>query len=226
MKILNKLLDFLFDIAGKLLIIVSILILAFIIKWKMDSLYFVSTSPDLKKFTIIDEIKKTRLQVNNLFNGKNKEELKQAISNEEKENKSSVKIIIKKNAGINDIATELISKNLISDVSAFKKLVYDMGLESEFIEGSYKIPLNNKIKDTILTLTNKKLKSFNFVVNQGDDVNMVAFNLKKEGIIKSQHAFVEEYNNKAAGKSFIPGTYTFETPIRVIKIIELLTTKN
>lgn len=219
MKHIYNIIDFLFKILNILLAILIIGFLCLIIKWKSDTLFLESISDTAINFTLLDEIAKTKEDYLSYFSD---EEVKPEPEITKVE-QNYINISIPKDADIDQIADELLSKRLMTDKDAFKAMVYDMGLESKFKPGTYNIAGGTKIKDTVLKLTGTKEKEYTIVVDENDDGFKVANKLKEAGVIESSKTFVEKLSEKKLYYSVKPGEHKIVTPIRNDKLIEELT---
>lgn len=222
MSFFNKLTDFFFKIFRILVVLLVVLVLGFIIKWKIDTLYFQNTSNTDANFTIRDEINKTYLDIKNLFYTEEETENLLPVV-EEPTDKIIVQITIPQDSTVDDIGKELIDKNLMKDLSAFKTLVHNMGLENKFVSGTYEVNKDSKIKDTILMLTNTQAREYEVEISKGAAGDAVGKKLEKLGIIQSADAFSKQCKDLGCFYKFKPGTYKIETPTRVVNIIETMT---
>ncbi|RVU54586.1 endolytic transglycosylase MltG [Anaerosphaera multitolerans] len=222
MKIFNAIADFFFKIVRILIVLLVIFILGFLIKWKMDTLYMQNIAQSKITFTIKDEFNKTYNDIKSLF-VKNEETQAVLPVVEDTVSKNMVQVTIPQEATVDDIGRELIDKKLMTDLNAFKNLAYNMGLENKFVRGTYEINKDSKIRDTILILTNTQSKEFEVEISEGAAADAVGKKLQKMGIIESADAFAAQCKKLGCFYKFKPGTYTIETPTRVIKIIETMT---
>ncbi|CDZ74561.1 hypothetical protein ING2D1G_0377 [Peptoniphilus sp. ING2-D1G] len=221
MKFFSSIADLIIKIFRALVVLLIIAALGLIIKWKADTLYLQSISDTEIKFSLVDEIKRTKDEILNF----GKEETVKKDSDLEVIHQNYITVNIPGKASIDEIADILLDKKLMTSKEAFKQLVYDMGLEKKFVAGTYEIAGGTKIKDTILKLTGTETKLYGIEITEKDEGTTVAKKLEDMGAIQSAPTFIQQVSDLKLYYSFVPGEYEFETPIRVIKIIELLTGK-
>lgn len=225
MKFFTNLTDFLLKIISLVVLLSIIIGLALVIRWKIDTLYMENIAGDEIEFTLLDEIEKTKLDIELYLNGDEPKSTPQIEIIKDKE-EDLVSITIPEGASIDDIANELLNKKLMTSIPDFKALVDSMGLTDKFVCGTYQIPKDNKIKNTILTITNSTIKNYEITISEGAAADAVGAKLEKIGAIQSAKAFEEQCKDLNCFYKFKPGTYTIETPSKVIKIIEMLTGEN
>ncbi len=219
MKIFGSIADLIIKLFKVLAVILIIAVLGLIIKWKADTLYLESISDTDIKFSLLDEIKRTKDEIVNF----GKEEPMSSDPDLEVIHENYITVNIPGESSIDEIADVLLEKKLMTSKEAFKQLVYDMGLEKRFVAGTYEIAGGTKIKDTVLKLTGTETKLFTIEITDKDEGTTVAKKLEDMGAIQSAPAFVQQVSELKLYYSFIPGEYEFETPTRVINIIKLLT---
>lgn len=227
MKIFSKISDFLFKVLEIVLVLLFVTILVFIVKWRINALYINSLSTSKIDYTIVDEFEKTKADIINFKNGNVEEQLStpQPLL-EEDINENLVCISIPEGSNIEDIGSILLENNLMTNMNAFVSLVDSMGLTNKFQAGSFKIEKENKIKDTVLQLTNSKYKSYEIDISEGAAADAVAKKLQELGIIESAYTFEQNCKEYGVYYSFKPGHYKIETPIKIKVLIGQLTQTN
>lgn len=219
MKLLNGLTDFFNKLLKFIIILLVMLFLGVIIKWQVDAIYVKSTTRTDSNFSFIDEIKKTKNDILSIKNGQPVKTITKAQTPKD----DAVNITITENTSVDDIAKMLMDAKLIKDIDAFKVMVNDMGLYNSFVAGTYQFNKDNKILDTLMTLTNSTYKEFDITIAEGENSAAVGKKLADIGAIRSVEAFDAQCKSLGVENSFKPGSYTIATPIKVVRIIEKLT---
>ncbi|WBW49573.1 hypothetical protein O6R05_06135 [Peptoniphilus equinus] len=219
MRFFTTLTDGIARILKWLAIIVILLLLIFIIKWKVDAVYYESISQENIHFGIVDGIKKTGNDIRYLISG----DAEDAVQFDTVPEEEQVTINISEAMDVQAIADQLKDKGLIENSDVFKAMVNDMGLFNRFISGTYDIPKSSKALDTLLTLTGSTYREYDFEVKEGDNAASVAARLEEMGVISAAYAFVAQCEQLGVTNSFKPGQYTLSTPSKVVRIIEKLT---
>lgn len=222
MKIFNKIGDLLFKILKLIGILIIILILCFIIKWRIDKLYIDSVAKAEVKFSLNDEYFKTVDDINKIFKPEEAKSTPTALL-EEKDNENIISITIPEGAKIEEVGQILKENNFMTDIKSFKELLYRMGVENKIIPGTYEIPKDTKIRDTILKITGTRSNTYELEISNGAAADAVGAKLQKMGIIESGTTFAQKCKEHEVYYKMKPGKYTIQTPLRVQFIIQELT---
>ena len=223
MKAFNKVGDLLFKILKLIGIAIFIAILCFIIKWRIDKLYIDSVAKAEVKFTLKDEYRKTIDDIKKVDKAPEEAESTPAALLEEDENENIIKVTIPEGETTEQIGEILKENGLMTDVKAFKKLLYKMGLENKIIPGTYEIPKGTKIRDTILLITDSESKVYEFEISKGAAADAVGAKLQKMGVIESGTTFAQKCREHGVFYKMKPGKHVIETPLRVQYIMEEVT---
>lgn len=222
----RKISDFLFKLLQLFFILLFVLILCFIVKWRIDALYINSLSENKINFSLVDEFEKTKKDIIALKNCETEDQVttpQPLLDESNSESKNILTINIPQNSSVDDIGNILIENKLMTNLNSFKTLVDNMGLTNKFVAGSFKIDKDSKIRDTILVLTNTKSKEYEFEILEGASADAVGKKLQKLGIIESAATFSQNAKNYNVFYKFKPGKYKIQTPIKIKVLIEQLT---
>ena len=227
MKIFSTLSDCLFKLFKIILLLILILVLCFIVKWRIDALYIDSLSKNRIEFTLKDEFDKSKLDLANLRNKNTEEQIvtPQPLLDENK-NTNIVSITIPEGSNIDTIGDILIENHLMTDLNAFKTIVDNMGLTNKFTAGSFEINKDSKIKDTIYLLTDAKPQVYEIEIMPGAAADAVGKKLQDMGVIESGPTFAQNCKTYNVFYKFKPGKYKIETPVKVKVLIRQLTGEN
>lgn len=222
MNIFRNMSDFFFKVVKGLGVLLFILFLGLIIKWKIDTLYLESIKQTEIKFSLIDEIKKTHSDIKNKLSS-NPEETKSLAPVEEKISEDMVQVNIPKDPTPDMVANELIDKGFLTEKGEFLEEVDRMSLSKSFVSGSYEFHKNAQVKDLILKLTNTQEKVYEIEIVGNETPEEIGKKLQELGVIKSEKAFAEQVKTLQVENKFKAGKYKITTPIKVVHIIEDLT---
>ncbi|MDO5717330.1 MAG: hypothetical protein Q4Q17_05970 [Tissierellia bacterium] len=222
MNKLNRVSAFFLKLLGIIIILLVVLTLAFIVKWRIDHLYLSSIEGRDINFTIIEEFKKTRQELL-VYLGKEEPPRKKLVT-EEEQPKNIVSFVIPQGSDRDMIGKILLEKGLISDEITYRELVDEMGLVNKFQYGNYEIPKGAKVKEVLAKITGTKLKTCEFSIAGGANGDEVGSLLERIGVIESAQAFGQEAKNMNRYNSFVGGYYKIEVPRKLSLIIEELTT--
>ena len=209
-----------------LLSILFFLVLIFVIKWRMDSLYLNSISTKDVKIGLVDEVKKTYGDILIATGLKEEKAVKPVVlvddekNDEEEENVNS--FTVPEGTNLNSLGELLISKGLIADMATYKELAEDMQIEGKIVPGAYEFDKDMKVKETLAEIAGIELKTYKINIAEGEGPAQVGKKLLDLGAIESDQAFVAECNRFGVSV-FAPGDHEFTMPSKVENIIRELT---
>lgn len=224
MKIFSKLSDGLFKLLKFILVLIFILALCYIVKWRIDKLYITELAGSDIEFSMKDEYHKVIKDIRMIVK---KDEMQEVVTPQalldEEEDSDIINIAIPEDATVPEIGKILLEKELMTDENAFEALVYNMGVENKFSAGSFEIEKGTKIRDTILILTGLENHLYEIEIMPGAAGDAVGEKLEKLGVIESGAEFAKNAREYGVFYKFKPGEYQIEKPIRVKVLIEQLT---
>ncbi len=217
MKNFNKLSVFLFKLIELTFIIFILLILAFIVKWRIDHLYKSAIANKNVKFSIIDGIKKTKNDIKLITS---KEENKNSYAHNDKKS-TNMNIEIPKETNVDALGELLLEKGLIKNINSYYNLMEEMGLTNSIKSGTHTLSTENTVKENLAIVCGKQIKVFEFSIGPNALPIHVGNKLKSIGMIQSPEAFVKMCNEMNV-KNFKEGTFKIETPKKVKYIIDTI----
>lgn len=198
--------------------------LAFIIKWRIDHLYLNAKIKGKVKFTLVDELKKSTLEIENLL-GKNDETYEIPVLDDSQVAKNTITLVIPEGCDSNGLGQILLKNNLIKDFSTYSILMEKMGTSSDISPGNYEIKGSMKVKEILAMICGKEIKTYEFSISSGANVDDVAKMLKDIGLINSIDAFKSECSSMGV-QSFKSGDFSIEMPLKVKYIINEIKSDN
>lgn len=229
MNFLNKLKDVFFWILKKLVVVLVILGLLLLVKWKIDSLYISSLTSKETTFSILDEFQLIKGQIKNKLGMQEEIAIELPIVEElEKidEEEKPTTINIPEGAELDDIANVLIDNELITSKETLLNMIDEMGLKNSFSAGTFEIPKNTKARDILLILANTNQKEVEIEIPDGSSTLDVANILKEKELIQSPETFVKNVTDLGYEGKILPGKHKLLMPLKVEKIIQALCQEN
>lgn len=223
MKLFYKVQDSIFTILKYLLLLIFILFIAFIIKWRVDDMNEAARKNNDASLTIKDEVNILKKQYVNLTSKNSTPFELPKVELKDEESSKFITVEIKETDDLDAIGENLKSLGIIKDVDTFKKLSYDMAIDKMFKAGSYKIEKRDTVRETLLEIVGISPKTYEIEVTEEMGPRDIAELLTKRGIIKNPEAFVAQAEKEGKIQSFKPGKFVINTPLRVSKMIEVLT---
>lgn len=217
MKNFNKLSIFLFKLLEFILIVLILLSLVFIAKWRIDHLYKSAITNKNVKFGLIDGIKKTKNDIKLLLS---KEEPSNSYANN-KTKETNIKLEIPKDTDLDTLGKILLDAGAVKSINTYYNLMEEMGLENSIAPGNYTLSTEKTVKENLATICNREFKIYEFTIGPGAKPIEVANKLKSIGMIASPEDFVDLCNTMGISK-FREGSFKIETPKKVKYIIEKL----
>lgn len=224
MKNFNKVSLFFIKLFEILLLILFLVLLVFIVKWRIDHLYINSVNNGEANFTIKSEFKKTKMELLNLV-GKSDEKYEIPIVKEKEKNtekKESIIVNVPANTDVDVLGKILLSNNLITSENEYKRLMDEMGLKEKILPGNYEIHENMKVKEVLADICGEDIHDITFTISEGANARDVGNLLLDLKVIESTDAFVKKCNDMNR-TTFVPGEHKITLPIKVAKLIEEIT---
>lgn len=225
MNIFHKMQDSILTVLKYILLVIFLLVVAFIIKWRIDNINQVAKKNVNVSLSIKDEINILKKQYISLTEkeGVNLELPKVELTEDPLDN--TITVEIKDGENLDEIGETLKNLDLIKDVNTFKKICYDMAIENSFKAGSYKIEKRETVRETLLEIVGISPKTCEITVTEEMGARDVADLLKEREVIQDTDAFVDAADKMGKLEDFKPGKYEINLPLRVSKMIEILTTE-
>ena len=223
MKIFHKVQDSVLTVLKYILLVIFLLVVAFVIKWRIDNINQVAKKNVNVSLSIKDEINILKKQYITLTEneGSTLELPKVELTEDPLDNYVTVEI--KDGENLDEIGQTLKDLDLIEDVNAFKRVCYDMAIENSFKAGSYKIEKRDTVRETLLEIVGISPKTCEITVTEEMGAMDIALLLKEREVIQDEKAFVAVAEKMGKVEDFKPGKYEINLPLRVSKMIEILT---
>ena len=100
-----------------------------------------------------------------------------------------------------------------------------MGTSSNISPGNYEIKGSMKVKEILAMICGKEIKTYEFSISSGANVDDVAKMLKDIGLINSIDAFKSECSSMGV-QSFKSGDFSIEMPLKVKYMINEIKSDN
>lgn len=215
LKIFNRLAISLTSILRFIAVILTLLVLIFIVKWRINNLFEKNISETTQGTTLTEEIKSS------------KEQLGEITESAKKASQDIKTVTIPPQPEAEDVATILFAEGIIDDEEEFTREVHHMGRGHFFTQGEFEISKDMTTKDLIKVLTEPGFEAAKRVVHleipNGADASIVGKILEDEELVESKGAFVDLVKAQAEPVEFIPGGYNIQVPIKNQELLEILT---
>ena len=194
-------------------VLLIILVLLFIIKWRMNHMFSMMTPEEKKETSITEEIKSSKDQLNK-------------ISDVAKDASKETTLIKFENTDVGAVAEMLKKEGLIRDKAAFINMATQSGLGNYITAGSYEIPAGTS-PETIpkkLTETGVQKATRTVVIEIPANANdqMIASIVAKENLVADEQSFLEMIRAEGAVPRIKPGGYTIHAPLSPQELLNTL----
>lgn len=191
-----------------------VLILLFIIKWRMNHLFSMMTPEESKDTTITEEIQTSKEQI-----GK--------ISDAAKDASEKTTLLKIESTDPDSVAKQLKEAGLINDTTAFSKMTKRSGMARYITAGSYEIPEGATAETILKMLTEnglqKATRTVKIEIPAGATDEIICDIVLKEDLIADRAAFLQMIRDAGAVPNIKPGGYVIHAPITATELLNTLT---
>nr|WP_296155303.1 hypothetical protein [uncultured Peptoniphilus sp.] len=195
---------------GVLLIILALL---FIIKWRMNHMFAMMAPEEKKETSITEEIKSSKDQLNK-------------ISDVAKDASKESSLIKLEDTNVESVAEQLKKEGLIRDKAAFVNMATQSGLGDYITAGSYEIPAGTSPESIIKKITETGLQKATRTVvieipaHANDEI--IASIVAKEDLVADEYTFLEMIREQGAVPRIKSGGYTIHAPLPPQELLDTL----
>lgn len=195
---------------GVLLIILALL---FIIKWRMNHMFAMMAPEEKKETSITEEIKSSKDQLNK-------------ISDVAKDASKESSLIKLEDTNVESVAEQLKKEGLIRDKAAFVNMATQSGLGDYITAGSYEIPAGTSPESIIKKITETGLQKATRTVvieipaHANDEI--IASIVAKEDLVADEYTFLEMIREQGAVPRIKSGGYTIHAPLPPQELLNTL----
>ena len=194
-------------------VLLIILVLLFIIKWRMNHMFSMMTPEEKKETSITEEIKSSKDQLNK-------------ISDVAKDASKETTLIKFENPDVGAVAEMLKKEGLIRDKAAFINMATQSGLGNYITAGSYEIPAGTSPETILKKLTEtgvqKATRTVVIEIPANANDQMIASIVAKENLVADEQAFLEMIRAEGAVPRIKPGGYTIHAPLSPQELLNTL----
>lgn len=194
-------------------VLLIILVLLFIIKWRMNHMFSMMTPEEKKETSITEEIKSSKDQLNK-------------ISDVAKDASKETTLIKFENTDVGAVAEMLKKEGLIRDKAAFINMATQSGLGNYITAGSYEIPAGTSPETILKKLTEtgvqKATRTVVIEIPANANDQMIASIVAKENLVADEQAFLEMIQAEGAVPRIKPGGYTIHAPLSPQELLNTL----
>lgn len=194
-------------------VLLIILVLLFIIKWRMNHMFSMMTPEEKKETSITEEIKSSKDQLNK-------------ISDVAKDASKETTLIKFENTDVGAVAEMLKKEGLIRDKAAFINMATQSGLGNYITAGSYEIPAGTSPETILKKLTEtgvqKATRTVVIEIPANANDQMIASIVAKENLVADEQAFLEMIRAEGAVPRIKPGGYTIHAPLSPQELLNTL----
>lgn len=194
-------------------VLLIILVLLFIIKWRMNHMFSMMTPEEKKETSITEEIKSSKDQLNK-------------ISDVAKDASKETTLIKFDNTDVGAVAEMLKKEGLIRDKAAFINMATQSGLGNYITAGSYEIPAGTSPETILKKLTEtgvqKATRTVVIEIPANANDQMIASIVAKENLVADEQAFLEMIRAEGAVPRIKPGGYTIHAPLSPQELLNTL----
>lgn len=194
-------------------VLLIILVLLFIIKWRMNHMFAMMTPEEKKETSITEEIKSSKDQLNK-------------ISDVAKDASKESTLIKLEDTNVEAVAEQLKKEGLIRDKAAFVNMATQSGLADYITAGSYEIPAGTSAESIIKKITETGLQKATRTVvleipaHANDEI--IASIVAKEDLVADEYTFLEMIREQGAVPRIKPGGYTIHAPLPPQELLDTL----
>ena len=194
-------------------VLLIILVLLFIIKWRMNHMFSMMTPEEKKETSITEEIKSSKDQLNK-------------ISDVAKDASKETTLIKFENTDVGAVAEMLKKEGLIRDKAAFINMATQSGLGNYITAGSYEIPAGTSPETILKKLTEtgvqKATRTVVIEIPANANDQMIASIVAKENLVADEQSFLEMIRAEGAVPRIKPGGYTIHAPLAPQELLNTL----
>ena len=194
-------------------VLLIILVLLFIIKWRMNHMFSMMTPEEKKETSIKEEIKSSKDQLNK-------------ISDVAKDASKETTLIKFENTDVGAVAEMLKKEGLIRDKAAFINMATQSGLGNYITAGSYEIPAGTSPETILKKLTEtgvqKATRTVVIEIPANANDQMIASIVAKENLVADEQSFLEMIRAEGAVPRIKPGGYTIHAPLSPQELLNTL----
>lgn len=194
-------------------VLLIILVLLFIIKWRMNHMFSMMTPEEKKETSITEEIKSSKDQLNK-------------ISDVAKDASKETTLIKFENTDVGAVAEMLKKEGLIRDKAAFINMATQSGLGNYITAGSYEIPAGTSPETILKKLTEtgvqKATRTVTIEIPANANDQMIASIVAKENLVADEQTFLEMIRAEGAVPRIKPGGYTIHAPLSPQELLNTL----
>lgn len=191
-----------------------VLVLLFIIKWRMNHLFSMMTPEESKDTTITEEIQTSKEQI-----GK--------ISDAAKDASEKTTLLKIESTDPDSVAKQLKDAGLINDTTAFSNMTKRSGMARYITAGSYEIPEGATAETILKMLTEnglqKATRTVKIEIPAGATDEIICDIVLKEDLIADRAAFLQMIRDAGAVPNIKPGGYVIHAPITATELLNTLT---
>ncbi|WP_068454653.1 endolytic transglycosylase MltG [Aedoeadaptatus pacaensis] len=191
-----------------------VLVLLFVIKWRMNHLFSMMTPEESKDTTITEEIQTSKEQI-----GK--------ISDAAKDASEKTTLLKIETTDPDSVAKHLKEAGLINDTTAFSNMTRRSGMARYITAGSYEIPEGATAETILKMLTEnglqKATRTVKIEIPQGATDEIICDIVLKEDLIADRATFLQMIRDAGAVPSIKPGGYVIHAPITATELLNTLT---
>ncbi len=191
-----------------------VLVLLFIIKWRMNHLFSMMTPEESKDTTITEEIQTSKEQI-----GK--------ISDAAKDASEKTTLLKIESTDPDSVAKQLKEAGLINDTTAFSKMTKRSGMARYITAGSYEIPEGATAETILKMLTEnglqKATRTVKIEIPAGATDEIICDIVLKEDLIADRATFLQMIRDAGAVPNIKPGGYVIHAPITATELLNTLT---
>lgn len=215
MKIFNRLTSTFIGLLRFLAVLAILAVLVFIIQWRIDHLFAMTSSEKPTSTTITEEIDSSKKQLEHLKETQTKEETAPTV------------LVNIDNTDPKAVAQVLKESGFIQDPETFIQRSLREGHGKYFTKGTFDIPKGATNDEVFALLTKSGLEAAKRTVQieipSPTTPEEVANIVYKEGLIQNEKVFVQMLQEQNAMEKIQAGGYNIQAPIKAQELIDQLT---
>ena len=194
-------------------VLLIVLVLLFIIKWRMNHLFSMMTPDDRKDTTITEEIRSSKEQIDK-------------ISSAAKDASEKTTLLKLETTDPDSVAKQLKDLGLINDATAFSNMAKRSGMARYITAGSYEIPEGATAETILKKLTEtglqKATRTITLEIPYGATDEIIADVVMKEDLVADRATFLQMIREAGAVPRIKPGGYVIHAPIKAADLLNTL----
>ncbi|MDY3118740.1 MAG: endolytic transglycosylase MltG [Peptoniphilus sp.] len=196
-----------------IVVLLVVLVLLFIIKWRMNHLFSMMTPEERKDTSITEEIRSSKEQIGKIS----------SVAKDASEKTTLLKI---EATDADSVAKRLKEVGLINDAAAFSNMAKRSGMARYITEGSYEIPEGASSETILKKLTEtglqKATRTVTIEIPEGATDETIADVVMKENLVADRATFLQMLRDAGAVPQIKPGGYQIHAPITATNLLNTL----